>query len=91
MALLLLSLNANAAGVIAEAINKGGGSLALTDIKCTTMKDMYIAYSYLDDGRSILGCWAADDSRVFVRWSDGDIRSYDINMFFIPKKSGKWL
>jgi hypothetical protein len=89
--LLLLSLSANAAGVIAEVLNEGGGSIALTDIKCTTIKDTFIAYSYLPNGKSVLGCWAYDESRVFVRWSDGDIRSYDINVFNIPKKTGKWL
>ena len=89
--MLLLSLSANAAGVIAEVVNQGGGSIALTDIKCTTVKDTFVAYSYLADGKSLLGCWAADDSRVFVRWSDGDVRSYDINIFTNPKKSGKWL
>jgi hypothetical protein len=73
--------------------NQGGGNISLTDIKCTTIKDTFVAYSNMADGRSILGCWAADDDRVFVRWSDGDIRSYPINAFMLKKKysGGKWL
>ena len=84
--LSILSLNANA-GVIAETINKGGGSIVLTDMKCTTIKDTYVAYSYLADGRSILGCWSGDGSRVFVKWSDGDLTSYPIGIFSQPTDS----
>ena len=84
--LSILSLNASA-GIIAEASNKGGGSIALTDIKCTTVKDTYVAYSYLSNGQSLLGCWAGDGSRVFIRWSDGDVRSYPLDVFEQPKDS----
>ena len=91
MVLLLLSLSAHASGVIAEVFNQGGGSIALTDIKCTTRVGTFVAYSYLENGRSILGCWASDDSRVFVFWSDGDTRSYPLDIFNLPKKKGKYL
>ena len=84
--LLLLSINVSAAGVIAEVVNEGGGSIALTDIKCTTIPNTFVAYSYVPSGQSILGCWASDDSRVFVRWSDGEIRSYSIEVFKLKKK-----
>lgn len=84
--LLLLSLNVSAAGVIAEVINDGGGSIALTDIKCTTIAGTFVAYSYIQNGQSILGCWSSDDTRVFVRWSDGDIRSYPIEVFKLKQK-----
>lgn len=88
MALLLLSLNVHAKGVIAEIFNDGGGSIALTDMKCTTIAGTFIAYSYIKGGQSILGCWSSDDTRVFVRWSDGDLRSYPIELFNLkPKKS----
>jgi hypothetical protein len=91
--LLLLSLNANAAGIIAEMPNQGGGNISLTDIKCTTIKDTFVAYSNLVDGRSILGCWASDEDNVFVRWSDGDIRQYSIWSFVMKKRyvNGKWI
>lgn len=84
--LLLLSINVHASGVIAEVVNEGGGSIALTDIKCTTIPNTFVAYSYIPSGQSILGCWASDDSRVFVRWSDGEIRSYAIEVFKLKKK-----
>ena len=91
--LLLLSLNVHANGVIAEMPNQGGGNISLTDIKCTTIKDTFVAYSNLPNGKSILGCWASDDDNVFVRWSDGDIRQYQIGSFIMKKRlvGGKWI
>ena len=93
VALLLLSLNASAAGIIAETTNNGGGHISLTDIKCTTIKDTFIAYSNLANGQTLLGCWASDEDKVFVRWSDGDIRSYPIEVFTMKKRyvGGKWI
>ena len=73
--------------------NQGGGNITLTDIKCTTIKDTFIAYSNLPNGKSILGCWASDDDNVFVRWSDGDIRQYPSNSFTIKQNKANrgWL
>lgn len=82
-ALLILSLNASA-GVIAEVINRGGGSIVLTDMKCTTIKDTFVAYSYLSNGKSLLGCWSGDGNRVFIKWSDGDLTSYPVDVFSQP-------
>ena len=91
--LLLLSLNVHASGIIAEMPNQGGGNISLTDIKCTTIKDTFIAYANSSSGRSILGCWASDEDYVLVRWSDGDIRQYLIESFTIKKRliGGKWI
>jgi hypothetical protein len=93
VALLLLSLNVNAAGVIAETVNKGGGHISLTNMKCTTIQDTFIAYSNLPNGQTLLGCWASDEDNVFVRWSDGDIRSYPLEVFIMKKRyvNGKWI
>ena len=93
MGLLLLSLSVHASGIIAEMPNQGGGNISLTDIKCTTIKDTFIAYSNLPNGKSILGCWASDDDNVFVRWSDGDIRQYPSNSFTIKQNKANrgWL
>jgi len=73
--------------------NQGGGNISLTDITCTTIKNTFVAYSNLPNGQAMLGCWASDEDNVFVRWSDGDLRSYPIDRFQMKKKtSGKtWL
>jgi len=91
--LLLLSLNASAAGIIAEMPNQGGGNISLTDIKCTTIKDTFVAYTNHSNGKSILGCWASDEDNVFVRWSDGEIKQYSIESFNMRKRlvNGKWI
>lgn len=88
-----MSLNVNAAGVIAEAPNKGGGGIALLDMECKTKPGLYIAYGYLKSGESMMGCWTTDNTdRVFIEWSDGDLRSYPVTMFNLKKKSnGKYL
>ena len=91
--LLLLSLSVHANGIIAEMPNQGGGNISLTDMKCTTIKDTFIAYSNLPNGQAMLGCWASDQDNVFIRWSDGDIRMYPIGAFTTKKRTsnGKWL
>ncbi len=91
--LLLLSLNAHAKGVIAETPNKGGGAIALTDIPCKTQVGSFIAYSYLENGKSSLACWTSDDSRVFIKWPDNDLTSYPIEIFNMKKRfvNGQWI
>ena len=88
MALLTLSLSVNAT-VVAEAVNQGGGSIALTDLKCTTIQNTFIAYTYISNGKSLMGCWTSESNRVFIQWNDGDLRSYPIDMFRQPAGTKK--
>lgn len=76
--LLALSLNASAE-VIAEMVNQGGGKIVLTSVKCSN-SNLFIAYSYVDTGHTIMGCWTTSGDRVMVDWS-GDIRSYPARGF----------
>jgi len=78
--LSILSLNASAA-VVAEMINQGGGTIALTDAKCTKIQNTFVAYSYIASGQSLLGCWTFEGDRVFILWNDNDLRSYPLDMF----------
>jgi len=72
--------------------NQNGGNISLTDMQCTTIKDTFIAYSNALNGKTILGCWASDDDNVFIKWSDGDLRTYPINRFQMKKKpTGSYL
>jgi len=79
-ALLTLSLNASAA-VVAETVNQGGGTIALTDVKCTRIQNTFIAYTYISNGQSLLGCWTSEGNRIFIHWNDGDLRSYPLEGF----------
>ena len=71
---------ANAAGVIAEG-RTATGIVALTDDPCGTMPYTKVAYQYTDDGKTVLGCWAADKSRVMIAWNDLNLTSYSHTFF----------
>jgi len=71
---------------LATAVNRDGGMLVLTDVKCKN-KNSFIAYTFASNGSTTLGCWISDDSFVMIQWSDGDIRTYPIGIWQV-KKSG---
>ena len=83
-----MSLNASAA-VVAEAGNDGGGRIALTDVKCTSIQNTLIAYSYISNGKSLMGCWTSESDRIFIQWNDGDLRSYPMSIFRQPAGAQK--
>ncbi len=86
-ALLALSLNVNAE-VIAEMNNQGGGKIVLTSVTCPN-SNLFVAYSYVDNGKTIMGCWTTSGERVMVDWS-GDIRSYPANGFNVKRKGNTY-
>jgi hypothetical protein len=71
---------AQAAGVIAEGRYQNI-TISLTDSPCSTMPNTKVAYQYKSNGHTILGCWAADQSRVFVAWNDLTMTSYSYDFF----------
>lgn len=71
---------AQASGVIAEG-RTSNGTVALTDSPCGTMPNTKVAYQYTNTGNTVLGCWAADKSRVFVAWNDFTMTSYSYDFF----------
>ncbi len=78
------------AGTVATALNIGGGLIVLTDDKCSG-KEGLIAYTNDKTGRTTIGCWFPEDSFIFVRWSDGDIRTYPYEIFTVKQKKGQTL
>lgn len=77
--LFLITANAEATGVIAQG-NMGNVTIALTDAPCD-VPNTAVAYAYYVDGRAEVGCWAADQSRVFVGLPRGNLRSFPISFF----------
>jgi len=80
--LLLLSLmtaNVYGTGVIAQGYI-GNVTIALTDAPCD-VPNTAVAYAYYPDGRAEVGCWAADESRVFVGLPRGNLRSFPLSFF----------
>ena len=65
--------------------NQGGGKIVLTSGQCPNYPNLYVAYSYVDNGKTIMGCWTTSGDRVMVDWS-GDVRSYPANAFVVQKK-----
>lgn len=83
---LTISLTANSA-VIIQTVNKGGGTIALTDEPCATLGK--IAYATHPDSNTILGCWISDNSMIHIIWEGKTLRSYDFNGWQIMNKPVK--
>lgn len=64
---------------IAYLQNKMGGQIVFTDenVKSCGGKGLLV-FSRAEDGRVITGCWKADDNFVYVTWSTGDLRIYEV-------------
>jgi hypothetical protein len=77
--LVLVMINAQATGVIAQG-NMGTVVIALTDAPCD-VPNTAVAYAYYPDSRAEVGCWAADESRVFVGLPKGNLRSFPVSFF----------
>ena len=81
---VLVSSLANAEGVIAEG-KTPHSTVALTDKPCLNMPYTKVAYTYTKSGQTVLGCWAADESRVFVAWNDMKFTSYGFSFFNVKE------
>ena len=78
---LLLAVNVQARGVIAQGKNESDMTISLTDGKCRELKDTKVAYLTYRDGSAVFGCWAADESRVLILWDTGLVHSYSHSFF----------
>ena len=83
---LLLAVNVQARGVIAQGKNESDMTISLTDGKCRELKDTKVAYLTYRDGSAVFGCWAADESRVLILWDTGSVHSYSHTFFEQGKK-----
>ena len=81
------------AGTVATSTNDAGGMMVITDEKCAGEKNLYVAYSVIpSNGRTMMGCWVMDDNFIFIRWNDGDVRTYPFSAWDIKtKKKGNAL
>jgi len=77
--LILVSCNVFAGGVTAQGMRDNGVIISLTDQPCD--KYSFRAYSIDLDGSATLGCWAADESRVLIRWEGGYFSSFSFGFF----------
>jgi hypothetical protein len=77
--LAFLVTQAQATGVIAQGY-MGKVVISLTNAACH-LPHTAMAYAYYPDGKAEIGCWAADESRVFVLLPRGDLRSFPLSFF----------
>lgn len=82
--LMVITLNAQAK-VIAEMYNKGGGKIVITNDLCNDNTN-FLAYTTSGSIGTLVGCWNYDDSFVHIRWYDGDLRSYPMELWVVKKK-----
>lgn len=68
--------------------NQGGGEIVITDRDCKLNGKSYAplkeAYAYLNDGKTIQGCWLVKDGMVEVIWSfsgSAETRLYQVTDF----------
>jgi hypothetical protein len=78
--LMVVSVNVFSKGVTAQGMKENGVIISLTDQPCK-IKDSFVAYSVEMDGYTTLGCWAADESRVLIRWDGGYYSSFSFGFF----------
>lgn len=66
--------------------NRAAGQIVLTSETCKSAADQKFVFIKDDGGKlSLIGCWKLIDSDVIVRWSDGDVYSYDVaSVVFTP-------
>ena len=81
---LLFACSAQA-GTVAAMKNNAGGLIVLTDIKCD--KKSLVVYANTGNGQTAFGCWFADDNFVFIRWNDGEVRTYPFSDWTFKAKS----
>ena len=68
--------------------NQAGGKIVLTSANCTN-SNLWVAYSYVNTGQTLMGCWTISGDRVMIDWS-GDIRTYPANAFNIKRKGNTY-
>ena len=85
----LLAVSAAHADTVATSVNDAGGLMVLSDVKCSGERNLFVAYTVVpSSSRTLMGCWTMDDNFIFIRWSDGDVRTYPFSMWDIKKKKG---
>lgn len=88
LAVILVTFYAGAHAEQFESRNKRGGAIVLTDRSGGCDGQMLQAYSVASGSPAIFGCWMFAEKRVWVIYSDGDVRVYDPDGFG-PKSAKK--
>ena len=77
---LILAVSPVLADTVATMTNDNGGIMVLTDVPCKGDSG-YHMYSQSPNFRTLFGCWWSDSSMVHVSWTDGEVRSYPLQLW----------
>ena len=84
LALASMTAMAQMPEIIATMPNRDNSRITFTTIQGSCDTDQKLAYAQSNGGKiSILGCYRLIGDQVFVKWSDGDVYTYDVNALTI--------
>lgn len=81
----------NAPTIIGYIPNRASGQITLTSETCSSAKDQMFLFVRDDGGKlSMTGCWKMIESNILVKWSDGDVYSYDVAAVIFSDEFNEW-
>lgn len=80
-AYVLAAWNDARADVFASTPNKNNGEIILYDQPGKCPKGQLMMISRGGNGTTLFGCWLLAEDLIFVRYTDGDVRTYDAAAF----------
>lgn len=64
-----------------EAVNKTGGKVILSQVRCEDKKEGRVVMSTTENEPTLFGCWWFIADQIHIRWSDNSIYTYSPKIF----------
>jgi hypothetical protein len=79
LALVSIPAVAQVPEIIATMPNRDNSKISFTSVQGNCETGQKLAYAQSDGGKiGIFGCYQLIGDQVFVKWSDGDVYTYDV-------------
>ncbi len=85
IALVFISSSVSAQEIFATASNDVGGKIVLLSASGNCPKGQASMFAAMTNGLNFKGCWKMVGSYVSTRYSDGDTRMYDGELFTLSE------
>ncbi len=85
IALALISSSVSAQDIFAIANSDGGGRIVLLSSSGNCPKGQLSMFAAMTNGVNFKGCWKMIGTYVSTRYSDGDTRMYDGDLFTLSE------
>lgn len=77
--------------IIGSFPNKDGGEIVLSSELCKQETTRRIAYITSGGGRiTLFGCWQLIGEKVFIKYSDGDLFTYPVELIRFTEEFNTW-